>query len=149
MPKNIVDAYRKALGNNTNIDFKKVISFCEKDDDCKDDNSLKKNVLMFWSYKKIAMFYEKDKKYKKAYEFWQNALNFASKSSTRIKVAYRLLALVSKMRLSIVEKAQEIVRICDFLQKEYMISGNNENALRISKLQEKASKLLIKSKYLH
>ena len=104
---------------------------------------------MFWSYKKIAEFYERDKKYKKAYEFWQKALSVAFKSSTKIKIAYRLLALISKIRQPMSEKVQEIVRVCDFLQKEYMVSGNKENALRISKLQEKASNLLNKSKYLH
>lgn len=149
MPKNIVDIYRQVSGDEEKGDFNKVISFCEKNKECRDDTSLKKNVLMFWSYKKIAEFYERDKKYKKAYEFWQKALSVAFKSSTKIKIAYRLLALISKIRQPMSEKVQEIVRVCDFLQKEYMVSGNKENALRISKLQEKASNLLNKSKYLH
>ena len=149
MPKNIADAYKNALNNNLNSDFEKVISFCEKDEVCRDDNSLKKNVLMFWSYKKIAVFYEKGNKYKKAYEFWQKTLEFAGKSSTKINIAYKLLALLPKMRLSINDKAQEIVRICNYLQKEYENTGNSNNTLRISKLREKALKLLNKSKYLH
>ena len=149
MSKNIVDAYKKAVDNNRNIDFINVVSFCEKNDECKYDNSLKKNVLMFWSYRKVAIFYEKGKKYKKAYEFWQKALDFACRPSTKINIAYHLLAIISKMRLSISEKAQEIVKICNFLQKEYENLDNKERALRISKLQEKALKLLNKSKYLH
>lgn len=149
MPNNIADAYKKALGNNKNIDFRKVVAFCEKNEDCQKDGSLKKNVLMFWSYKKIAMFYEQGKKYKKAYEFWQKALDFAQRQPTKINIAYRMLEIVSKMRLPMREKAQEIMRVCNILQKEFEASGNEERALRISKLQEKASKLLNKSKYLH
>ena len=149
MPKNIVDAYRKAVNKNEYADFEKVISFCEKDDKCKDDNSLKKNVLMFWSYKKIAAFYEKGKKYKKAYEFWQKTFDFTDRASVKIKIAYRMLALLSKFNLTMREKAQEIVRICNILQNEYEKIGNNESASRISMLQEKALKLLNKAKYLH
>lgn len=149
MPKNIVDAYRQVSNDKENGDFGKVVSFCEKDIECRDDTSLKRNVLMFWSYKKIAEFYENEKKYKKAYEFWQKALSVAFETSIKIKVAYRLLSLISKLHQPMREKAQEIVRICDFLQKEYIAFGNTENALRISKLQEKALNLLNKSKYLH
>ena len=149
MPKNIADAYKEALSNNKNIDFEKVVSFCEKDVGCKDDNSIKKNVLMFWSYKKIAEFYENGKNYKKAYEFWQKTLDFAGRPSTRIRIAYKILAIIPKMRLSIREKAQKIVRICNVLQNEYAFLGKKENASRILKLKDKASNLLNESKYLH
>ena len=47
MPKNIVDIYRQVSGDEEKGDFNKVISFCEKNKECRDDTSLKKNVLMF------------------------------------------------------------------------------------------------------
>ena len=144
-----MQAYKKALGNKGNIDFKNVISFCENNDKCKYDNSLKKNVLIFWSYKKVAEYYEKEKKYIKAYVFWHKAWGVAFSSSLKIKIAYHLLAQISKLHLSINEKAQEIVRVCNYLQKEYEKTGNTKGSLRISKLQEKALKLLNKSKRLH
>ena len=149
MSKNIVDAYRSVSKNKEKGDFSRVISFCEKDKYCRDDNSLKRNVLMFWSYKKIAEFYEREKKYKNAYEFWQKAIDIAFKPSLKIKIAYKLLALIVKLRFPIGEKAQQIVRICNSLQKEYDVLGNSEKALRISKLKDRALSLLNKSKYLH
>ena len=147
--ENITQVYKKALRRQKNVNFKDVISFCENDNECRDDNSLKKNVLIFWSYKNIAEYYEKEKKYIKAYDFWLKAWNVAFNSSLKIKIAYHLLAQISKLHLSINEKAQEIVRICNYLQNEYENANNIKGALRISKLQEKALKLLNRSKYLH
>ena len=126
-----------------------MISFCENDKDCREDNSLKKNVLMFWSYKKIALFYEKNKRYNQAYEFWQKALNFATKYEVKINIGHKLLELINKMRLPMIEKAGEIVKVVGYMQKEYAREGNKESVLRISKLQDAAEKLLKKSKMLH
>ena len=47
MPKNIVDAYKKALNKLERADFQNVVSFCENDEECREDTSLKKNVLIF------------------------------------------------------------------------------------------------------
>ena len=149
MTKNIVDAYRKAVNEYEKDSFHDVISFCENDIKCNEDNSLKKNVLMFWSYKKIATFYEKGKKYRQAYEFWQKAFVFAKKYETKIKIGHRLLELINKMRLPMAEKAVEIIKITGYMQKEYELKGNKESVLRISKLQDAAEKLLKKSGTLH
>ena len=81
MTKNIVDAYRKVVNKYERGDFHDVLSFCENDNECRDYNSLKKNVLIFWSYKNIAEYYEKEKKYIKAYDFWLKAWNVAFNSS--------------------------------------------------------------------
>ena len=149
MTKNIVDAYRKAVSKSKKDNFHDVISFCENDKKCREDNSLKKNVLMYWSYKKIAMFYEKGKKYRQAYEFWQKALSFAKKYETKIKIGHKLLELINKMRLPMDKKAGEIIKVTEYMQKEYELKGNKESVLRISKLQDAAEKLLKKSKALH
>lgn len=149
MTKNIVDAYRKAVSESEKDDFHDVVSFCENDKKCREDKSLKKNVLMFWSYKKIALFYEKGKKYRQAYEFWQKALFFAKKHETKINIGHKLLALINKMRLPMTEKAGEIIKVAGYMQKEYELKGNKESVLRILKLQDAAEKLLRKSKMLH
>lgn len=149
MTKNIVDIYTKVIKGYKNGDFRSVVSFCEKNDTCKKDNSLKKNMLMYWSYKKIAMFYEKGKKYKKAYVFWQKAYDFALDSSLKIKAAHKMLALVDKMGLCVTGKAQEIVKISVLLHNEYERLGNKESVLRVSKLQDAAQKILANSKYVH
>ena len=47
MTQNIVDAYRKAVSKSEKEGFHDVISFCENDKKCREDTSLKKNVLMF------------------------------------------------------------------------------------------------------
>lgn len=149
MTKNIVDAYRKAISKTKIDDFQNVVSFCDNDAKCREDNSLKKNVLMFWSYKKIALFYEKGKKYRQAYGFWQKALEFSGSSEEKIKIGHNMLILVNKMNISMREKAEEIIRIGNIMQKEYELRGNKESVLRISKLQDAAEKLLRKSKTLH
>lgn len=149
MTKNIVDAYRKVVNKYERGDFHDVLSFCENDKKCREDNSLKKNVLMFWSYKKIALFYEKGKKYRQAYSFLQKALEFSGSPVEKIKIGHNMLILVNKMKISMKEKAEEIVRICNIMQKEYELKGNKESVLRIFKLQDAAEKLLQKSKTLH
>lgn len=149
MTKNIVDAYRKAISKTKIDDFQNVVSFCENDTKCREDNSLKKNILMFWSYKKIALFYEKGKRYRQAYNFLQKAFEFSINSDEKIKIGYNMLVLVNKMKASMREKAEEIVRITNIMQKEYEFKGNKESVLLISKLQDAAQKLLKKSKALH
>ena len=149
MPKNIVDAYRNAVSKSKRADFYDVVSFCESDEECQEDTSLKKNVLMFWSYKKIALFYEKNKKYKQAYTFWQKTLEFATNSAMKIKIGHKMLEVVNKMKIPLREKAEEIVRICNIMQKEYELKGNKESVLRMSKLQDAAEKILHKANVLH
>ena len=149
MPKNIVDAYKKALNKLERADFQNVVSFCENDEECREDTSLKKNVLMFWSYKKIAIFYEKNKKYKQAYMFWQKAFDFANSSDAKIRTGHKMLDVVNKMKITMREKAEEIVRIANSMKREYELQGNKESISRMLKLQAVAEKILKKSKYLH
>ena len=149
MPKNIVDAYRNAVNGSDDANFSEVIAFCENDKKCQDDNSLKKNTLMYWSYKKIAMFYEKNKRYKQAYLFWQKAFDFANTSDIRIKIGYKMLDAVNNIKTSMSEKAADIVKIATGMQKEYNLQGNEEKSLQMLKLQKTAEKLLKKSKALH
>ena len=78
------------------------------------------------------MFYEQGKKYKKAYEFWQKALDFAQRQPTKINIAYRMLEIVSKMRLPMREKAQEIMRVCNILQK-LSVSDRTQAAIKAIK----------------
>ena len=47
------------------------------------------------------------------------------------------------------EKAGEIIKVAEYMRKEYEQNGNKESVLRISKLQDAAEKLLKKSKMLH
>ena len=149
MTKNIVDAYRKAVSKSEKEGFHDVISFCENDKKCREDTSLKKNVLIYWSYKKIALFYEKGKKFKQAYEFWQKAADFASKHEVKIMIGHKMLEMINKIRMPIFQKAGEIIKVAEYMRKEYEQNGNKESVLRISKLQDAAEKLLKKSKMLH
>ncbi|MBE6467908.1 MAG: hypothetical protein E7004_04890 [Alphaproteobacteria bacterium] len=148
-PNDISEVYKNALSTRQNSDFGEVIAFCEKNQKCQKDNSLKKNMMLFWSYKKIALFYEKSKNYEKAYLFWQKVNKLQIKPELRVKVGHKLLRLVNDMKMPIDKKAGEIVKIAGYMQKAYKELGNVKSIERIAKLQSVAEKLLKKSKYLH
>ena len=147
--KDISEVYKDALVSCRDIDFDKVIDFCNNNHKCRADFSIKKNMMLLWSYKKVALFYEKKQNYKKAYLFWQKATDLDVGADVRVNIGHKLLLLADKMNLPIEEKAGKIIKITGYIQKAYKDLGNQEGFLRISVLQDKAEKLLKKSKYLH
>ena len=64
-------------------------------------------------------------------------------------IGHNLLFLIDKMKIPIEKKAGEIVKVTGYMRKAYEDIGNQKSVLRISQLQNKAEKLLKKSKYLH
>ena len=64
-------------------------------------------------------------------------------------IGHKLLEMIDKMSMSMPQKASEIIKVVDYMRKEYEQKGNKESVLRISKLQDAAEKLLKKSKMLH
>ena len=82
--------------------FNDVLSFCSKDLSCLNDNSRKRDMVLYWTYKNIGDILmektdkEKSSDYTGAKENYQRALNFSRNSEEKISVLERLTHLYEK-----------------------------------------------------
>ena len=105
---NLLQTYTLALNevkNNSDFEtklgaFNQVINFCSKDLSCLNDNSRKRDMILYWTYSNIGdIFSEKAFKhhdissYYEAQENYQRALNFSRNSEEKIAVLERLANL--------------------------------------------------------
>ena len=56
--------------------------------------------------------------------FWQKAFDFANSSDAKIRTGHKMLDVVNKMKITMREKAEEIVRIANSMKREYELQGN-------------------------
>ncbi len=154
-PKNIVEAYKLAI-QASNLEpelkveaFDEVVSFCEKNDTCFNDDSVKRKTLLFWAYNKLAKANIDEGQYEKALDIWQKAQNLVYSPYGKIKLGNDMLDAVEKSKMPINDKAKLIVRITALLYEAYNKTGDEENASRMERLQNVASYLLNSSKLKH
>lgn len=155
MPQNIVEAYAKAsktaeLNPKMRLDaYDEVISFCENDQKCSLENSLKRDMLLFWAYDNVAQSNMDAKRYHEALEVWQKAGKLIRSPQARIDLGTKMLEAADKSHLSIPQKAQKIVEITHYLQEAYHEIGDEPNFERIKRLNDVATYLLGGSKSKH
>lgn len=155
MPQNIVEAYRQAVYRKQNARdikpdvFDAVIEFCENNDRCRVENSIKRNTLLFWAYDKSAEVWWQRKDFFRAVDLWQKAMVLTQKTSEKIKIGHKVLAATETADAAMSEKAKIIVKTASVLEKEYLKAGDERSAKRMHGLQLKAEQLLRFSKMKH
>lgn len=148
----IVEAYAiasRASELNPEMQFKafsEVINICEGKEVCYWDNSLKRNMLLFWAYNKIAKIKLREGNYREALDAWQKGCKLVAKPSTRIKLGNKMLDAINSSHLNISEKAQRIIFTAHYLQDAYDKIGDDENAFRMERIIDIASNLINVSK---
>ena len=126
--------------------FSKVINICEGKDRCNWDNSLKRNMLLFWAYNKIAKIKISEGNYLDAFDNWQKGCKLISKPTTRIKIGNKMLEAIDKSHLNIPDKAQRIIFTASYLRDAYAKIVDTDNADRMERIIDIASNLLNVSK---
>ena len=106
--KNLLQFYNQALNEaEKNVDirqkltaFNKVINFCAKDLGCLNDNSRKRDMVLYWTYNNIGDIFMTESiknndlnAYFDAEENYHKALNFSRNSEEKIAVQEKLAAL--------------------------------------------------------
>lgn len=153
--KNIVDVYSsvsKSVDENGEADiseFEKVITFCLNDEVCLTENNVKRNLLLFWSFCKLAKAKQKKGKYKEALDVLQKAKKFVVFDADKIKLGNKMLEIITLMKGNIDYKAEQLIEVSYFLRDAYEKRGDIENAAKQYKLQEIAEKLLMNSRLKH
>lgn len=152
MPKNIVEAYKRASQEveknpeSRNAEYTKVVNFCDGNEECHWENSIKRNMLLFWSYDNMAEDEVEHKHYRQALEIWKKAKNLPKSAMVRAEVGQKMLDAVDKGNMSIPEKTDEIVEICRYLQRAYQDLGDEENAEKMARLEKAAGNLMKSTK---
>jgi len=148
MPKDIIEAYAmavKARESCTRKAFAEVVEFCENDLQCSADNSRKRNILMLWSYDKLAQSYARAKDYEQAYNYWRKALALTTSAAIRLNLGLKMLDAADKSIADITRKATKIVEITTMLQKVYQENGDVDNVQKMQSLTISAMRLLPQS----
>ena len=147
-PKNIVEAYKNAAQEveknpkSRGVEYGKVVDFCDNDEACHLENSLKRNMLLFWSYDNMAEDEVGHKQFTRAIELWQKAKDLLKSPEMRVELGQKMLDMVDKSKMSIPEKTKEIAEICRYLQQAYKDLGDMENARKMEHLEKSATNLM-------
>lgn len=122
-------------------EFSKVINFCEGKTSCDWDNSVKRNMLLFWAYNKIAEMKVNEGNYIEALNNWQKGCKLVRNTETRIKIGNKMLELIDKVQLNIPEKAERIIFITHYLYDAYNEIGDVDNAYKMARIKDIATNL--------
>ena len=147
-PCNIVEAYKMALqeveknSENCYVEYNKVVDFCDNNEVCNLENSIKKNMLLFWSYDNMAKDEMKHKKYIEALNIWKKAKGLLESSEMRVELGQKMLDAVDRSKLSIPEKTKEIAEICRYMQQAYQNLGDADNVSKMKHLETSANTLM-------
>lgn len=147
-PENIVDAYSQAVkAAALNPDLKEeafgaVIDFCDNNQACSLDSSIKRNMLLFWSYNNIASAMIEAGKFEEAFEVLQKAKDLPEDAEARIDIGFKILEVLDRCKFSIPQKAVKIVDICHYLQNAYQSIGDTDGLQKMEHLQAAAQYLL-------
>lgn len=105
-PQDIMQVYRWAndvAGSSEDWDAKieaydKVINFCNGNDGCRLDRSVKKNTLLYWAYNNVAGAYLQKKQPLDAIEQYNRSLVFASDGMERISILNNLADIYEELK---------------------------------------------------
>ena len=152
LPENIVEAYSQAArmtALNSDLKeeaFEKVIDFCDSNQQCSLDSSIKRNMLMFWSYSNIATAMVDAGRFEEAFDVLQKAQDLPEDAEDKIDIGFRMLEVLDRCKFSIPQKAVKIVDICHYLQEAYRVLGDQDGLQKMEHLQAAAQYLLNGSK---
>lgn len=155
LPQNIVEAYTmasKAAMMNPELKdeaFESVSVFCENNDVCLAENSIKRNILLFWAYTNMASSKFEAGRFDETLAIWQKAKELTEDPETRIDVGFKMLETVERCRLSIPQKAKEIINICRYMQEAYQKLEDSDGLQKMEHLQASAEYLLNGTKLKH
>lgn len=152
MPKDIVEAYTlavKARDSATRQAMREVIDFCENNLQCSADQSLKRNTLLLWAYKRLAASYAKAKDFAKAYELLCKASEIPAGFNAKVALGFNMLRAANNMSDDINAKATKVTHTAEFLKNVYDEAGDEENYHRMLKLQNAALRVLQQSSVKH
>lgn len=146
-PQNIVEAYAAASRTAAKYPeqaavYDKVVDFCENDAECRAENSLKRNMLLFWSYDHMAAEHMEKKEYEQALRLWRRARHLPQTPEMRIELGHKMLEAVDRSHLSIPRKAGIIADTAVYLQQAYQATGDEDNSRKMKRMIEVASHLL-------
>ena len=148
LPQNIVEAYAaasKAVAYNPDQKeeaFEKVVSFCENNAKCLVENSLKRNVLLFWAYSNMANAMLEEGRFEEALEVLQKAKDLPEENEAKIDTGFKMLEVIDRCRLSIPQKAEKITDVCHYMQRAYYAAGDQDGLKKMEHLQAAAEYLL-------
>ena len=147
-PRNLVEAYKNASQEvrlnpkSRRIEYEKVVDFCDNNEACKLESSIKHNMLLFWSYDNMAEDEISHQQFAQALEIWQKAKTLLKSPEMKVNLGQKMLDMVDKSKLNIPEKTKEIIEICQYLQQAYQELGDMENAKKMQHLKNTATNLM-------
>lgn len=105
-PHDITQVYRWAnevADSSKDLDdrieaYDKVINFCNGNEICRLDRSIKKNTLLYWAYNNVAEAYLQKKHPFEAIEHYNRSLVFASDGMERISTLNNLADIYEEMK---------------------------------------------------
>lgn len=151
-PQNIMHAFKQAnneIAGSKSLDemiaaYNKVIGFCTNSAECRSNNSIKRNTLLYWAYSNIGSSYRKKNMPLIAYTYYQKALSVAISDQQQIMALESMLTETGKLDLRVKNKCRKIIKLCTRLIKIYQKNDLQEDMQRISALSERMLELLNK-----
>ena len=113
------------------------------------EKNIKRNMLLFWAFSKLAKAKQKEGKYKEALEILQKAKKVVVFDGDKIKLGNKMMEIITVMNADIHYKALLLTDVSFFLQEIYAKNGDVKNVAKQKKLQEVAEKLLKNSPLKH
>ena len=148
LPQNIVEAYAaasKAAAYNPELKeeaFDKVAAFCENNAKCLIENSVKRNVLLFWAYSNMAEAMMETGRFDEALKVLHKAKDLPEENEDKINTGFKMLEAIDRCRFSIPQKAAKITEVCRYMQKAYSDAGDYDGIKKMEHLQAAAEYLL-------
>lgn len=152
IPQNIVEAYTqasKATMLNPKMKgaaFESVVDFCESDNQCRHEDTVKRNQLLFWSYNNAAISYFDDGNFDEALELWNKAKGLIDDANVKTDIGFKMLEAIERCRFTIPQKAVKIIEICQYLKQAYQQLNDSGGLQKMEHLQAAAEYLLGGSK---
>lgn len=151
--QNIMQVFQKAndiIAESSNIDemitaYDKVIKFCSNNYNCRNEKSIKRNVLLYWAYSNIASSYRKKIMPEIAFKYYEKALSVAVSDKQKTMALEAMLETIAKENLRVSEKCHKILRITKKLSVIYRKNADIYDLQRISALTDKTRDLLKKA----
>lgn len=151
--QNIMHVFQMAnntIAESSNIDemitaYNKVINFCANSYNCRNEKSIKRDVLLYWAYNNIANSYCKKNMPEIALKYFEKALSVAVSDKQKTMALEAMLDAIAKENLRVSEKCRKILNITKKLSAIYSKNEDIYDLRRISDLSLKTKKLLKKA----
>ena len=152
-PQNIMQAFQNAnleIAESNSLDdmigaYDKVIKFCSSSAECRNVETTKRNVLLYWAYSNIAKSYKIKNNADEASKYYEKALSVAVSKLQKTLALEAMLDLCGKENLGVSDKCRKIIRISNELIDIYKHDKNNKDLKRIINLSEKTLEVLKKA----